>query len=194
MQWPSSGPVSAPLRQRHPPRRGGLLMAVDTTPAPLLELRGIRKTYPGVTALDGVDFDLARGEIHGLVGENGAGKSTLLKIIAAVERPDEGTIRLDGTEIHLASPHAAQAVGIRVIHQEFNLFPALSVAENIAIDHLPSRRGLVDRRAVRDLARSARDRLGVALPLETRVDRLGVADQQLTEIARALSEIGRAHV
>ncbi|HEX9044707.1 MAG TPA: sugar ABC transporter ATP-binding protein [Candidatus Limnocylindrales bacterium] len=167
------------------------VVADAPTGAPILALRGIRKSYPGVIALDGVDFDVRQGEVHGLVGENGAGKSTLLKIIGAVERADAGTIELDGRPIQLASPHAAQAAGIRVIHQEFNLFPALSVAENIAIDHLPSRHGVVDRRAVRDLARSARDRLGVALPLETRVDRLGVADQQLTEIARALSADAR---
>ena len=164
------------------------------TGAPLLALRGIRKAYPGVVALDGVDFDLRAGEVHGLVGENGAGKSTLLKIIGAVERPDAGTIEFDGRPIHLTSPHVAQAAGIRVIHQEFNLFPALSVAENIALDHLPNRRGWVDRRAIRAQARAALDRLGVALPLETRIDRLGVADQQLTEIARALSAEARVLV
>ena len=164
------------------------------TPAPLLALRGIRKVYPGVVALDEVAFDLRAGEVHGLVGENGAGKSTLLKIIGAVEQPDEGTIELDGQPIHLASPHEAQAVGIRVIHQEFNLFPALSVAENIALDHLPNRRGWVDQRAIRAQASATLDRLGVALPLESRIDRLGVADQQLTEIARALSAQARVLV
>lgn len=164
------------------------------TGAPFLALHGIRKAYPGVVALDGVDFDLRAGEVHGLVGENGAGKSTLLKIIGAVERPDAGTIELDGQPIHLTSPHAAQAAGIRVIHQEFNLFPDLSVAENIALDHLPNRRGWVDQRAIRAQASAALNRLGVVLPLETRIDRLGVADQQLTEIARALSAEARVLV
>ena len=164
------------------------------TGAALLALRGIRKVYPGVVALDEVDFELRAGEVHGLVGENGAGKSTLLKIIGAVERPDAGTIEFDGRTIQLTSPHAAQAAGIRVIHQEFNLFPALSVAENIALDHLPNRRGWVDRRAIRAQAGAALARLGVVLPLETRVDRLGVADQQLTEIARALSAQARVLV
>jgi ABC-type sugar transport system ATPase subunit len=161
---------------------------------PLLALHGIRKAYPGVIALQGVDFDLRAGEVHGLVGEHGAGKSTLLKIIGAVERPDAGSIELDGEPIQLASPHEAQAAGIRVIHQEFNLFPALSVAENIALDHLPNRRGWVDRRAVRLQASAALERLGVELPLESRIDRLGVADQQLTEIARALSARARVLV
>ena len=161
---------------------------------PLLALHDIRKTYPGVVALDGVDFDLRRGEVHGLVGENGAGKSTLLKIIGGVEHPDRGSIALEGEAIRLASPHEAQTAGIRVIHQEFNLFPALSVSENIALDHLPNHRGWVDRRAVRAQARAALDRLGVELPLETRIDRLGVADQQLTEIARALSARARVLV
>ena len=164
------------------------------TAVPLLALNGISKAYPGVIALDGVDFDLRASEVHGLVGENGAGKSTLLKIVGAVERPDAGTIELDGRVIHLASPHEAQAAGIRVIHQEFNLFPALSVAENIALDHLPNRRGWIDRRAIRAQAQAALDRLGVELPLETRIDRLGVADQQLTEIARALSARARVLV
>jgi ABC-type sugar transport system ATPase subunit len=168
--------------------------AKGPTPVALLALRGIRKAYPGVVALDGVAFDLRAGEVHGLVGENGAGKSTLLKIIGAVEQPDEGTIELDGQPIHLASPHEAQAVGIRVIHQEFNLFPALSVAENIALDHLPNRRGWVDQRAIRAQASATLDRLGVELPLESRIDRLGVADQQLTEIARALSAQARVLV
>jgi ABC-type sugar transport system ATPase subunit len=160
----------------------------------LLVLRGIHKEYPGVVALHDVDFDVRAGEVHGLVGENGAGKSTLLKIIGAVERPDAGTMELDGEPIRLASPHEAQAAGIRVIHQEFNLFPALSVAENIALDHLPNRHGWVDQRAIRSEARAALDRLGVELPLDSRVDRLGVADQQLTEIARALSARARVLV
>jgi ABC-type sugar transport system ATPase subunit len=160
-------------------------------PPPILALRGIRKSYPGVVAVDGVDFDLRAGEVHGLVGENGAGKSTLLKIIGAVEQPDAGVIELDGVPIRLASPRAAQAAGIRVIHQEFNLFPALSVAENIALEHLPNRRGWIDRRAIRAQAQASLDRLGVELPLSARVDHLGVADQQLTEIARALSADAR---
>lgn len=174
------------------PERPGT--AVQGGGPPLLALRGIRKAYPGVVALDGVDFDLQAGEVHGLVGENGAGKSTLLKIIGAVERADAGTIELDGEAIQLTSPHQAQAAGIRVIHQEFNLFPALSVAENIALDHLPNRHGWVDRAAIRAQAQTALDRLGVELPLEMRIDRLGIADQQLTEIARALSARARVLV
>ncbi len=160
----------------------------------LLALRGIAKAYPGVVALDGVDFDLDAGEIHGLVGENGAGKSTLLKIIGGVEHADAGVIELGGQPVAMASPRAARALGIRVIHQEFNLIPALSVAENICLDHLPTRGGWVDGQAVREQAGAAIARLGVHLPLEAPVRRLSVADQQLVEIARALSAEARVLV
>ncbi len=158
---------------------------------PLLSLRGISKTYPGVVALSGIDFDLQAGEVHGLVGENGAGKTTLLKIIGGAERADAGVIELQGRRVALASPREAQALGIRSIHQEFNLFPALTVAENICLDHLPTRVGLLDGRSVRAQAREAIGKLGVQLLLDTPVRQLNVADQQLVEIARALSAEAR---
>src|SRR4249919_676828 len=106
-------------------------------------MRGIEKAFPGVQALEGVDFDLAPGEIHALVGENGAGKSTLIKALTGVERPDAGTITLDGQEIHVRSPQHAQSIGISTVYQEINLCPNLSMAENILIGRAPRRWGRI---------------------------------------------------
>jgi inositol transport system ATP-binding protein len=114
------------------------------TPPPLLRMAGISKSFPGVQALRGVDFEVGRGEVHALLGENGAGKSTLLKILAGAEAPDAGTIAFDGEEVRLDGPQAAQARGIVTIYQEFNLVPTLSVAENVFVGRVPVRLGLVD--------------------------------------------------
>ena len=100
---------------------------------PLLEIRGLTKRFPGVVAIDGVSVSIAPGEVHGLLGENGAGKSTLLKIISGAQLPDAGEIIWEGRNVNIASPLAAQAMGIVTIYQEFNLVPTLSVAENIFI-------------------------------------------------------------
>ena len=99
--------------------------------SPLLEMRGITKRFPGVTALDGVDFELERGEVHVILGENGAGKSTLIKMLSGAYQPDEGEILLDGQRVDVSSATVAQSVGISTIYQEFNLVPQLTVAENI---------------------------------------------------------------
>src|ERR1035437_5252666 len=101
-------------------------------------MRGIVKNYPGVAALKGVDFEVRAGEIHGLVGENGAGKTTLLKVIGGLEIPDEGSILVGAQSVSFASPRDSQRLGIRFIHQEFDLFPGLTVAENICVDSLRS--------------------------------------------------------
>ncbi|MCB2012796.1 MAG: sugar ABC transporter ATP-binding protein, partial [Geminicoccaceae bacterium] len=101
--------------------------------APLLRMTGIAKGFPGVQALDGVDFSVDEGEVHALLGENGAGKSTLLKILAGAQPPDRGTITFAGGTVELSSPLVAQELGIVTIYQEFNLVPTLSVAENIFI-------------------------------------------------------------
>jgi ribose transport system ATP-binding protein len=159
-------------------------------PAPILELQGIVKRFPGVVALAGVDLDLRAGEVHVLLGENGAGKSTLVKVLAGVHRPDAGEIRVDGRPVRLGSPRDAQALGISTIHQELALVPDMTVAENVFLGREPlaSRRlGIVDRRA---LVRAARDLLGgLALRIapEAIVRRLGLAQQQMVEIAKALS-------
>ena len=106
---------------------------------------GIRKAFPGVVALDGVDLTLHRGEVHMLLGENGAGKSTLMKILSGAYRKDEGRIAVDGTDVEIHGPRDALALGIRVIYQELNLIPHLSVAENIFLGAAPTRApGVID--------------------------------------------------
>jgi ribose transport system ATP-binding protein len=156
-------------------------------------MRGITKSFPGVQALRDVDFDLRPGEVHVLVGENGAGKSTLIKILSGVYQADRGTIRLRGTDVRLTSPRDAQARGISTVYQEFNLVPQLSVAENVYLGQEPLRGPLrwIDQRrrlaATRDLLRG----LGIDAMARAPVRTLGVAEQQLVEIAKALSRDAR---
>ena len=112
---------------------------------PLLALKGLTKRFGGVTALDGVDFTLSAGEIHGLLGENGAGKSTLINVLGGVVRPDSGTVEVDGHRVEIRDVADADRLGIRVIHQELSLAPNLSVAENLFLGREPLRFGLLDR-------------------------------------------------
>src|SRR6266404_8528747 len=120
-----------------------------TAAAPVLEMRGVRKEFPGVVALDGVDLTLEAGDVHMLLGENGAGKSTLMKILSGAYRKDAGEIRIDGRAVEIGSPRDALALGIRVIYQELNLVPQLSVAENIFLGAAPARiAGLIDWRTL----------------------------------------------
>ena len=153
----------------------------------LLTVQGISKRFPGVQALRGIDLDLAKGEVLALLGENGAGKSTLLKILSGAQSYDTGSILLDGEPVLVSQPHEAQAKGIVTIYQEFTLIPTLSVAENIMIGREPGRHGLIDWAATMRTARAALDRLGLALNPRRLVRDLSVADQQMVEIARALS-------
>ena len=160
----------------------------------LLQLRGITKRFPGVLALDGVDFALTAGEVHALVGENGAGKSTLIKIISGVHQPDAGRIDYLGTPVTFPTPRAAADRGITVIYQEVALFPDLTVLENLYVGAYPRRpllrhsgRGRrVDWMAMRARAQDVAASLGVKLDLEAPVHRLSAAQQQLVEIARAV--------
>jgi len=152
------------------------------------------KSYPGVKALEGVDFDVRPGEVHALVGENGAGKSTLVKILAGAVTADEGSIAIDGTPVTLAGPKAAQNLGIAVIYQEFNLVPALSVAQNIMLGREPMRGPSIDERALVARADAALKRLGVSMPLASPVSALSVAQQQMVEIAKALAVNARVIV
>src|SRR5260370_2203323 len=123
-----------------------------TTPEVRLEVSGIRKQFPGVVALDDVSLRLRAGEIHALLGENGAGKSTLIKILTGVYQPDAGEIRLDGSPVRFASPRSALAAGISVVHQERNLIPQFTVAENILLERIPTRGvQLVDHAAINRL-------------------------------------------
>ena len=107
----------------------------------ILDLKGITKRFPGVLALENVDFNLKKGEVHVLIGENGAGKSTLIKIISGAYRKDEGKITIDGKEMEIHNPRHAIEIGIATVYQEFNLIPYLSVAENIFLGRQPLKRG-----------------------------------------------------
>jgi len=159
---------------------------------PILELHDITKAFGGVEALRGVDFALTAGEIHGLVGENGAGKSTLIKILTGVYQPDEGEIRLDGSPVRFASPHAALAAGISVVHQERNLIPQFTVAENILLERIPTRGvQLVDHAAINRLAKPWIDMVGLDAAPAMPVAELSVAQMQLVEIGQAFG--GRDH-
>ena len=109
----------------------------------LLEIRNLSKTFPGVKALESVDFTVRRGEVHALMGENGAGKSTLIKVLTGVYPRDDGTFQLDGQEINPRSPKDAEALGISTVYQEVNLIPHLSVAENVCLGRQPTRFGLI---------------------------------------------------
>jgi inositol transport system ATP-binding protein len=140
-----------------------------------------------VLALDNVDFEVAPGEIHALLGENGAGKSTLLKILSGAEQPDSGSITFGGEAIHAASPHDAQKLGIVTIYQEFTLAPNMTVAENVFIGREPTRAGLLDWRRMASETREITRRIGLNVPAMRVVRDLSVAEQQMVEIARALS-------
>jgi ribose transport system ATP-binding protein len=156
--------------------------------APVLEMRHIRKTFPGVVALDDVDFDLRRGEVHILLGENGAGKSTLMKILSGAYQKTAGEIILDGAEVQIKNPKHAQVLGISTIYQEFNLIPHLSVGENIFLGREPARLpGVIDQRAIFQEATGALAGLGLNLNPHKLVKELRVAEQQMVEVAKALS-------
>jgi ribose transport system ATP-binding protein len=154
---------------------------------PLLQMRGICKRFPGVKALDAVDFDLRRGEVHVLLGENGAGKSTLMRVLSGACVRDSGEILFDGQSVPLRSPREAQARGISTIYQELNLVPHLSAAANIFLGREPSRIGVIDRaRLTRDAAALLAS-LGTRIDPDARVSELSVAEQQMVEVAKALS-------
>ena len=167
--------------------------AVAAAAAPLLALRGVTKRFGGVTALDGVDFDLCAGEVHALLGENGAGKSTLIKILGGIHRADAGTVLVDGARQSVRGVSDADRLGIRIIHQELSLAPNLSVAENIYLGREPGRWGLLDRRAMESAAEGLVTRLGMSEIRDVRktVSDLSVASRQLVEIARALATEAR---
>ena len=155
----------------------------------LVEMTGISKTFPGVRALENARFELMPGEVHALVGENGAGKSTLMKILAGIYKRDAGSIRVKGEEVEIPTPRAAQQLGISIIHQELNLMGHLTVAQNIYIGREP--RGaapfLLDEKSLNAQARELFETLHIRLDPRTRVASLAVAQQQMVEIAKALS-------
>jgi ribose transport system ATP-binding protein len=155
--------------------------------APVLQMRHIRKTFPGVVALDDVDFDLRRGEVHILLGENGAGKSTLMKILSGAYQKSAGQIVFDGQDVEIKNPKHALTLGISTIYQEFNLIPHLSAGENIFLGREPRWFGLIDQRAIFQAATRALKGLGLTLDPHKLIKELKVAEQQMIEVAKALS-------
>ena len=155
---------------------------------PLLQMRGITKSFFGVPVLDAVDLDVMVGEVHAVVGENGAGKSTLMKILAGAYQPDAGSILLDGEEVHFGHPRQAQERGVSIIYQEFNLLPERTVAQNIFLGREPARTP-VDNRAMEEATARLLAELGAegAISPDSLVRELSVAQQQTVEIAKALS-------
>ncbi|MEV4973923.1 sugar ABC transporter ATP-binding protein [Streptomyces scopuliridis] len=159
-----------------------------TGPAPVLALKDVSKSFGAVRALRDVSLQLFPGEAHALAGENGAGKSTLIKTLAGVHRPDAGEVVLDGETVVFHGPADARDAGIAVIYQEPTLFPDLSIAENIFMGRQPRRAlGRIDHRAVRDTTTALMKRLGVELDPDRPARGLSIADQQIVEIAKALS-------
>ncbi len=155
--------------------------------APLLEMHGIVKSFPGVKALCGVDLALHRGEVLALLGENGAGKSTLMKILGGADRADAGTIVVDDREVQFRSPQNSRDAGIAIIYQEFNLVPALTASENIFLGRELGAAGFIAHARERRRAAELFQRLGVTLDLDAPVRTLTTAQQQLVEIAKALA-------
>ncbi|QCP52127.1 sugar ABC transporter ATP-binding protein [Trinickia violacea] len=153
----------------------------------ILRLEGIGKRFPGVVALDGIHLDLRRGEVHAVCGENGAGKSTLMKIISGQYQPDEGVICYRGEPVRFSSTSEAQAAGIAIIHQELNLVPHLTVAENLYLAREPKRGPFVDSRKLNADAARCLARVGLNVAPTTPVGALSIAQQQMVEIAKALS-------
>jgi ribose transport system ATP-binding protein len=161
----------------------------------ILSVRGISKSFPGVQALSGVDFELRFGEVHALVGENGAGKSTLARIIAGVGSADAGRMEFLGREYKPSGRTDAEAYGVRIVMQELNLISTLTVAENIFIERLPSRLGFVNYRKLNSTARAVMEKVGLGdIDPSTPVGTLGVGRQQMVEIAAGLSALGACRV
>ena len=161
-------------------------MSNDANTPPLLKMKGISKSFPGVRALDNVDLELHAGEVLALLGENGAGKSTLIKILGGAHTPDSGHIYIDGAQVNMDSPTAAQSAGVGIIYQEFNLVPALTARENIFLgQHKMFER--TNARRERQDAEELFQRIGIVVDTEALCRDLTVAHQQIVEIAKALS-------
>jgi ribose transport system ATP-binding protein len=160
--------------------------------APALEMKGIHKRFPGVYALKNVSFSVAKGSVHGLVGENGAGKSTLMRILSGAHPASEGTVAVDGIDIDNPNPEKMLALGVAVIYQELAQAPHLTVAENIYLGRLPKTKiGTVDWRKARSDARAILSKLNFNVDPAARIDRLSVAQRQMVEIAKAVSRDAR---
>ena len=155
---------------------------------PLLEMRGVSKAFPGVKALDRVDFSVYPGEVLALVGENGAGKSTLMKILSGIYKMDEGEILFEGKPIDISGPLASQQAGISIIYQELNVLNNLNIAENLFVGReILNKNGLVDKQRTHQEARKLLDEVKLPLDTHTIMGRLSTAQKQMVEVARALS-------
>ena len=157
---------------------------------PVIELRGISKSFPGVKALSGVDFDIYPGELHALCGENGAGKSTLIKVMTGAHTPDEGSILVNGEAVSFSSPQQALSMGIACIYQELSIVPQLDVAKNIFLGNMftKGKTGFLDKkRLYRDAAEILHDHIKLNIDPHEIAGRLSVAQQQMVEIGRALT-------
>jgi len=154
----------------------------------VLEATGICKSFGEVRVLNHADLSIRKGEIHALVGENGAGKSTIIKIISGVYLKDEGSVKIDGNEVHITTPKEAAEAGIRVIHQEINMAKTLTVAENIFLGNYPRKSyGGIDWKRLNEDARKVMEVLGDQIDVEQKVEKISIAEQQMVEIAKALS-------
>src|SRR5215208_4144349 len=154
---------------------------------PVLELRGITKRFPEITANDHVDFDLREGEVHALLGENGAGKSTLMNVLYGLYRPDEGEIMIKGKRAELGSPRSAIESGVGMVHQHFMLIPVMTVAENIVLATEPVHQGvLLDYAAAEKRVSDISARFGLAVDPRAVVENITVGQQQRVEILKAL--------
>ncbi len=163
-------------------------MTTATMGASVVSMQGIRKAYPGVLALDDVDFDLGSGEVHALLGENGAGKSTLIKVLTGALDRDAGEVVLNGRPVSFATTGDAQKAGISTVYQEVNLIPAMSVTQNLTLQKTGGRFGVISWRKARAQAQDKLDRLGLKVDLDRAVGSYSVAIQQMMAIARALDD------
>jgi len=155
---------------------------------PLLQMKGVSKSFPGVRALDKVDLTVYQGEVLALVGENGAGKSTLMKILSGIHRMDEGEILFEGNPVEIRNPLDSQKTGISIIYQELNLLNNLNIAENIFIGREPCmKNGLVDKRRAHKDTRALLDEVKLDIDTQTTVEKLSTAQKQMVEVAKALS-------
>ncbi len=154
----------------------------------LLEMKHITKAFPGVKALDDVNFNLKKGEVHILLGENGAGKSTLMKVLAGAHAPDSGELIMEGQKLQRLNPRTSQKYGIGIIYQEFNLVPYLSVAENIFIDHMPKKNGfMIDHKRMHQESERLLKSLNMEVDTHAHASDIPVAQQQMVEVAKALT-------
>src|ERR1700674_1128852 len=164
-------------------------MGTETTA--LLEIRKLSKSFPGVKALQEVDFTVRRGEVHALMGENGAGKSTLIKVLTGVCPRDGGMVRFEAAEIYTRSPREAETMCSSTVYQEINLIPHLSIAENICLGRQPTWFGLIQWAKMAERARAALARVDLKIDVWQPLSSFSIAVQQLTAIARALDVSAR---